>query len=168
MVNIWLVLVVGSIAVCNNIVANTNDQLVTSGTVDNALFESEYDSVQRRSFRRTALSLPANTSCKISFDMSVGISPLNNTFTSFTMSLPFRFVLPTHTELNNLYGNLEQLESDLNDGEERTNLIDYEFLEEQRANEQRRTIYQHIETLFKKYYLPQANKAVLYFRYAVV
>ena len=96
------------------------------------------------------LSLPDNTSIKIAFDISVGISPLNNTFSSFTMSLPFRFVLPTFTQLNNRYGNLNQLENDLSEGTFKSNLIDYEFLEEQRANEQRRSIYQHIEILFKK------------------
>lgn len=149
MIRIWLLLVTGSIVVVfNNVETTAHEELVTLNTGDGAMKEPE---VGRRSSRRTALSLPANTSCKISFDMSVGISPLNNTFTSFTMSLPFRFVLPTHSQLNHLYGNLERLESDLSDGEATTKVIDYEFLEEQRANEQRRTIYQHIETLFKKY-----------------
>ncbi|XP_057367464.1 uncharacterized protein LOC130688499 [Daphnia carinata] len=148
MIRIWLLLVTGSlIFVFNNVETTANEEPVTLNTGE----PEEESPVGRRSSRRTALSLPANTSCKISFDMSVGINPLNNTFTSFTMSLPFRFVLPTHAQLNNLYGNLERLESDLSDGETTTKVIDYEFLEEQRANEQRRTIYQHIETLFKKF-----------------
>ncbi|KAK4025693.1 uncharacterized protein LOC116926572 [Daphnia magna] len=153
MIRIWLLLVTGSIVVVfNNVETTAHEELVMLNTGDGATKEPEEEvSVGRRSSRRTALSLPANTSCKISFDMSVGISPLNNTFTSFTMSLPFRFVLPTHSQLNHLYGNLERLESDLSDGEATTKVIDYEFLEEQRANEQRRTIYQHIETLFKKF-----------------
>lgn len=156
MIRIWLLLAVGSIAVVSYDTEQTNhgsDELVLTGTGDNTIPDTESAEklqVERRSSRRTALSLPDNTSLKISFDMSVGISPLNNTFSSFTMSLPFRFVLPTFTQLNNRYGNLNQLENDLSEGQVKSNLIDYEFLEEQRANEQRRSIYQHIEILFKK------------------
>jgi hypothetical protein len=162
MIRIWLLLAVGSLAaVSYDVEHQTNhvagDDLVLSGTGDDSSPIAGVKSVEKlerkrqSSSSRTALSLPDNTSLKIAFDMSVGISPLNNTFSSFTMSLPFRFVLPTFTQLNNRYGSLDQLEKDLSDeGQIESNLIDYEFLEEQRANEQRRTVYQHIEILFKK------------------
>ena len=156
MIRIWLLLAVGSIVVVSYDTVQTNhggDELVLPATGDGSIpgeISSDEKLEVKRSSSRAALSLPDNTSLKISFDMSVGISPLNNTFSSFTMSLPFRFVLPTYTELNNRYGSLDQLEKDLSEGQTKSNVIDYEFLEEQRANEQRRTIYQHIETLFKK------------------
>jgi hypothetical protein len=163
MIRIWLLLAVGSLAaVSYDAEHQTNhvagDDLVLSGAGDDSspIADVKSDEKLERKRRqssssRTALSLPDNTSLKIAFDMSVGISPLNNTFSSFTMSLPFRFVLPTFTQLNNRYGSLDQLEKDLSDeGQIESNLIDYEFLEEQRANEQRRTVYQHIEILFKK------------------
>ena len=154
---ICLLLAVGSIVVVSydssERIDLDSDDLILTGTGESSAIPGEESvgklHVERRS-RRTALSLPDNTSIKIAFDISVGISPLNNTFSSFTMSLPFRFVLPTFTQLNNRYGNLNQLENDLSEGTFKSNLIDYEFLEEQRANEQRRSIYQHIEILFKK------------------
>lgn len=124
------------------------EEFVLSGTGDKA---ESFDGVQpKRRSRRAALSLPDNTSCKISFDLSVNIDPLNNTYTSLTLSLPFRFVLPTYQQLNDRYETLAKLEDDLSGQENLNNLIDYDFLEEQRANEQRQTIYQHIETMFTK------------------
>lgn len=156
MIRVWFILALGSLAVFSNDVvsdgeSNHLDDLVLTGTGDISDGEEFEKTRERRSARRAALSLPDNTSCKISFDLSVGINPLNNTFTSFTMSLPFRFVLPTYTQLNERYGNLGRLDGDLSDGNgEMGNLIDYEFLEEQRANEQRRTIYQHLENMFRK------------------
>ena len=129
-----------------------SEELVMEGTGDEAKGGKFEQTPERRRTRRAALSLPDNTSFKIEFDLSVGISPLNNTFTSLTLILPFRFVLPTYQQLNERYSNLRRYSSDLRDedDEETGNLIDYEFLEEQRANEQRRTIYQHVENLFKK------------------
>lgn len=111
--------------------------------------KSSGDGLEKGRNRWAALSLPDNTSCRIEMDWSTGIAPLNNTFTYLTLVLPFRFVLPTYKTLNEQYGRLNRLENDLSD-QETGSLIDYEFLEEQRANEQRRTIYQHIETMFSK------------------
>ena len=59
--------------------------------------------------------------------------------------LPFRFVLPTYTQLNSLYSTLGRI-----DDESGGNKLDYDFLEEQRSNEQRRFIYRHLESMFEK------------------
>lgn len=79
----------------------------------------------------------------------MSIDPLNNTFSSLNLDLPFRFVLPTYTQLNTLYSTLGKMDEESGgDG----NVIDYEFLEEQRTNEQRRSIYKHLETIFARYF----------------
>lgn len=161
---VWLFLVVGSyLAVfCYDDVTDDDrndrtfqpEELVVSETGENPR-KSNYQQPKRR-VRRAALSLPDNTSLKLDFYFSVSIDPLNNTFTSFNVELPFRFVLPTYDQLSTVYSSLGKLDNDLSDDrqqddQEISNVIDYEFLEEQRANEQRRTIFRHLETLFKKY-----------------
>ena len=106
----------------------------------------------RRRTRRSALSLPSNTSVRVTLDLSTAVKPLKDTGTYLTLDLPFRFVLPTHKDLTNIYGKFEGTEertNDLNVGFP----FDYHFLEEKRANSQRRIIYKHIETAFKKYFL---------------
>jgi len=60
--------------------------------------------------------------------------------------LPFRFVLPTYTQLNSLYSTLGRIDDENGDD----NKVDYDFLEEQRSNEQRRLIYRHLESMFEK------------------
>ena len=62
----------------------------------------------------------------------------------------FRFVLPTYTNLQSLYSTLGKIEFDKEDDGD-SNLIDIEFLEEQRANDERRNVYLHVEDMFKKY-----------------
>lgn len=106
--------------------------------------------VARRRTRRSALSLPPNTSVRVTLDLSTAVNPLKNTFTYLTIDLPFRFVLPTYKDLASIYGKSESTDehaNNLNAGFP----IDYHFLEEQRANSQRRNIYKHIETALKKY-----------------
>lgn len=154
---VWLFLIVGALSVLTedkqNIVNLESEpaKFQTFGMVVNQSLSDKADGLERGRNRWAALSLPDNTSCKISLDLSTGINPLNNTFTSLTLSVPFRFVLPTYKSLNDQYGRLHQLENDLSGSDRHTqSIIDYHFLEEQRANDQRRTIYQHIETLFKK------------------
>lgn len=162
MIRTWLLLVVAGLGVLaydivsEDLTENSiiQEELVTLGTGDNNP-KAEEITERPRASRRTALSLPDNTSCKISFDLSMSVNPLNNTYTSLTLSLPFRFVLPTYKQLNNLYGNLDRLDNDLSDNQgsregRNGRLIDYEFLEQQIANEQRRSIYQHIELMLEK------------------
>ena len=62
----------------------------------------------------------------------------------------FRFVLPTYTNLQSLYSTLGKIEFDKEDDGD-SNVIDIEFLEEQRANDERRNVYLHVEDMFKKY-----------------
>ena len=110
---------------------------------------SDEEFLPRKRLKRATLSLPDNTSCKITLSYSMSIDPLNNTFSSLNLDLPFRFVLPTYTQLNTLYSTLGKMDEESGgDGNE----IDYEVLEEQRTNEQRRSIYKHIETIFARYF----------------
>lgn len=115
----------------------------------NGKTETPQSLVPRRRTRRSALSIPPNTSVRITLDLSTAVKPLKNTGTFLTIDLPFRFVLPTYKDLVSIYGKFGD-----NEGSESTNAgfpVDYEFLEEQRANSQRRNIYKHIETAFQKY-----------------
>lgn len=52
------------------------------------------------------------------------------------VDLPFRFVLPTYTQLNSLYSSLGRIDDESDGGSK----VDYDFLEEQRSNKQRRLI----------------------------
>lgn len=73
-------------------------------------------------------------------------------YSALTLDLIYRFVLPTYSQLNTLYSTLGRLDTNELDGDnERSNVIDLEFFEEQRANNERRSIYQHVQGLFEKY-----------------
>lgn len=112
---------------------------------DDKSYESSIEPKSRR-LKRSSWSLPPNTSARMILDWIIPIAPLNNTFSNLVIDLIYRFVLPTYTQLNNLYGTLGRL--DENNAE--TNLIDYEFFEEQVANKERRSVYQHAEGVFEK------------------
>jgi hypothetical protein len=79
------------------------------------------------------------------------ITPLNNSFSALTFDLVYRFVLPTYKDLNNLYSTLGRLDTNNLEGEMDENQIDFEFFEEQRANHERRSVYQHAQGVFEKY-----------------
>ena len=111
--------------------------------------EKSSDSFVPRRLKRSALSLPRNTSARFVIDWITPVAPLKTTFTFLTLDLIFRFVLPTYTQLNALYSTLGRLGVDDGDSET-SNGIDYEFFEEQRAHKERRSIYEHAEDLFQK------------------
>lgn len=95
------------------------------------------------------------------------ITPLNNSFSFLTFDLVYRFVLPTYTDLNNLYSTLGRLDTNNLEGEIDESQIDFEFFEEQRANHERRSVYQHAQGVFEKYmytylYANQLNYANLF------
>ena len=69
------------------------------------------------------------------------------------VDLPFRFVLPTYTQLNSLYSSLGRIDDESDGGSK----VDYDFLEEQRSNKQRRLIYSHLESMFEKYKILSIN-----------
>lgn len=98
-----------------------------------------------RRLKRGSWSLPANTTMRYGIDWITPITPLNNTFTLMVYALIYRFVLPTYSNLQSLYSTLGKID----EGHEE-NVIDLEFLEEQRANDERRAVYLHIEEIFKK------------------
>lgn len=84
-------------------------------------------------------------------DYIMPVAPLNNTFSSFTLDLIYRFVLPNYNQLVKLYSSLGRLDEDVDkDNDVNRNFIDLEFFEEQRANEDRRNVYRHAEELFEK------------------
>lgn len=84
-------------------------------------------------------------------DYIMPVAPLNNTFSAFTLDLVYRFVLPNYKQLVSLYSSLGRLDEDVDkDNDLNRNFIDLEFFEEQRANEDRRNVYRHVEELFEK------------------
>lgn len=114
-----------------------------SGDVDAAQSEG-----RSRRLKRSSWSLPPNTSARFVLDYIITVNPLNNTFTYLVYDVVFRFVLPTYSSLQTLYQTLGKI----NDEEDRegSNAIDLPFFEEQRANDERRTVYQHGEDIFNK------------------
>jgi hypothetical protein len=113
----------------------------------------QQQSVERKSRRikRSSWSLPPNTSTRFLFDLIHPITPLNNTFSALTLNLLYRFVLPTYKDLNKLYSTLGRLDTNNLEGEMDENQIDFEFFEEQRANHERRSVYQHAQGVFEEY-----------------
>lgn len=113
----------------------------------------QQQTVERKSRRikRSSWSVPRNTSARIVLDIIMPVIPLNNTFSALTLDLIYRFVLPTYTQLNNLYSTLGRLDTNDLDGEIDENQIDFEFFEEQRANHERRSLYQHAQGVFEKF-----------------
>ncbi len=102
-----------------------------------------------RRLKRGSWSLPPNTSVRYSLDWITPVTALNNTFTLLIYAMIFRFVLPTYTNLQSLYSTLGKIDMEhMHDGE---NVIDLEFFEEQRANDERRAVYLTIEDIFRKY-----------------
>ena len=104
--------------------------------------------VERKSHRikRSSWSLPKNTTARFLMDWIISVSPLNNSFSALLFDVRYLFLLPNYTELYALYSTLGRL----NEKSENKNMIDNEFFEEQRANKERRSVYQHAEGLFEK------------------
>ncbi len=82
---------------------------------------------------------------RVILDIIMPVWPLINATNSFlTFDLPFRFVAPSYSQLTSLYSSLGRMEE--NDIE-----LDHDFLEEHRANEDRRTLLQGLESVFSKF-----------------
>lgn len=94
--------------------------------------------------KRSALSVPNNTTCLIRIDLSFTVTPMEKlTSTYLTIDIPFLFVMPTYDQLVEAYSQKQRLEENAID-------LDYEFLEEQRSNEERRFIYKTLEAMIEK------------------
>jgi len=94
--------------------------------------------------KRSALSVPNNTTCLIRLDVSFTVTPMEKlTSTYLTIDLPFLFVMPTYDQLVEAYSSKQRLEENAID-------LDYDFLEEQRSNEERRYIYKTLEAMIEK------------------
>ena len=110
--------------------------------VTNADDELSLNGHQRQ--KRSALSVPNNTTCLIRLDVSFTVKPMEQlTKTYLTIDLPFLFTMPTYDQLAEAYGNKQRLEENAIE-------LDYEFLEEQRSNEERRYIYKTLEAMIEK------------------
>ena len=100
-----------------------------------------------RQLKRSAWSLPPNTTARFVINYGVAIAPLNQTLTYIGYFLPFNFRLPTYQSMQELYQTLDKLkeyDDDGNDDREDDN-FGLNFYEEQRANHERRKIYDHVE-----------------------
>ena len=99
-----------------------------------------------RRIKRSSWSLPKNTTARFVVRWIVRVSSLNNSFSALSSEVRYLFKLPTYSQLQTLYSTLGRLKEE----NEKENMIDHEFFEEQRANKERRSIYQHVEGLFDK------------------
>ena len=129
--------------ITNNDVSRFDDELRSdSSPLEESKLITKMEGRSRR-LKRSSWSLPPNTSVRYVLDWLIVPAPLNNTFSFLLYDVVFRFILPTYRSLQTLYQTLGKL----NDDKEDANVIDLEFLEEQRANDERRTVYQEAEGL---------------------
>lgn len=96
-----------------------------------------------RQQKRSILSLPRGV-FKFTGQIIVPVLALiNQTNTYLWFDLPSTWPLPNNNNLNTLYNNLGKLQ-------EKGIEVDEEFVDEQRANHDRRTVYEYIESFFTK------------------
>jgi hypothetical protein len=102
--------------------------------------------------RRSALSLPSGGTLSVTMDLIIPVVPLlNTTLTYLWFDLPLTFDLPTASALNELYSSFGMSSGTSNDDESRiSNELNHEFMEEQRANHDRRQVYKYAESFFQK------------------
>ena len=106
--------------------------------------------------RRTAvISMPSNSAIRFTNEIIVPVlAMINQTNTYLWFDFQVYMGMPTASQLNLLYQSLPQLGRDNKDGKEGRTSDDAEdvenFVEEQRANFERRTVYQYIEGFFSK------------------
>ena len=102
--------------------------------------------------KRSAWSLPPNTTARFVIDYGIISYALNNTVTYLVYSLIFNFKLPTYQSIQQLYHTLGKLKEydDDDDFEREDDNFDLHFYEEQRANHERRRIYDHAEEHLNK------------------
>ena len=108
--------------------------------------------------RRSALSLPEGSSVSIIMDIIVPVVPLlNTTLTYLWFDFPVTYDVPTAATLNDLYASLGFIdntstnETSKKDSQSFSDLH-HEFIEDQRANVDRKQVYQYVEGFFQKYY----------------
>lgn len=105
--------------------------------------------------RRSALSLPSGSSLSVTMDLIIPVVPLiNTTLTYLWFDLPLTFDLPTASTLNELYVSLGLLSKASNDDDDSdtSNELSHDFVEDQRANHDRRQVYQYAESFFQKWF----------------
>lgn len=112
--------------------------------------------LQNNRQRRAALSLPSDSSITITTDLIVPVLPLlNTTLTYLWFDFPITYAVPTASDLHNLYSSFSsERENENGDdvGDEKSsNEIDVDFIEEHRANSDRRIVYKYFEGLLQRY-----------------
>ena len=108
---------------------------------------SQNAEVKSQRIKRSSWSLPYNTTARFIVDYIVIVAPLNNTVSYLVYDINWNFVLPTYSTLQTLYQTLGKIKDE---DRQTAEGIDLELLEEQRANDERRSIYQVVEQIFKK------------------
>jgi hypothetical protein len=110
-----------------------------AGTVPND--SGKAVSRQRRS---AAITFPSMTILRVVLDAFIPVIPLlNSTLTYLNFNMPFRITVPTYKQMIDLYSSLGRME-------EHGILLDHNFLDEHRANQDRRSIYKLVEGLFDR------------------
>jgi hypothetical protein len=96
-----------------------------------------------RQQKRSVLSLPRSV-FKVTGQIIVPVlSLLNQTNTYLWFDFPSTWPMPNNNNLNTLYNSFGRLK-------EKGIEVDEEFVDEQRANQDRRSLYQYIEGFFQK------------------
>lgn len=97
-----------------------------------------------RQQKRSLLSLPTGGNFKVTCQIIVPVLALiNNTNSYLWFDFPTTWALPIYKSLNTLYTSFGKIQ-------EKGIELDEEFIDQQKANQERRTIYEYIEGFFDK------------------
>lgn len=95
-----------------------------------------------RQQKRSIMSLPSGSIFKFTSEIIVPVLALiNNTNTYLWFNFPTVWPTPTYKTLNTLYTSFGRIK-------EKGIELDEEFVDQQRANQERRTVYEYIEGFF--------------------
>ena len=107
--------------------------------------ESASAAARSRERRAAIISNPMRTLYKIQMSIIVPVVPLQNTtFTFLWFDFAQWLPVPTATNLNTLYTSFGRA------SEKGLDIVDEPFVEEQKANMERRYLYQYIEGFFNR------------------
>lgn len=102
----------------------------------------ELEQVKRH--RRSTISIPAGSTFSITLDVIVPVLPLiNQTNTYLWFDFPFSMNMPTASDLQNMYTNFSFLTFT-------RRRRDLELMEEMKAEQDKRIVYQYMEGLFSR------------------
>ena len=130
---------------------NVDQYFLNKGQIRDGMTDQSQLEGRSSRLKRSAWSLPDNTSARFELAYGVIVAPLQqadaNQDTYLTYIMIYTFKLPTYQSMQELYQTLGKLKEydDDDDYEREDDYFDLQFYEEQRANHERRKIYDHVE-----------------------